>query len=378
MPRKKLTEAACKRLQVPKGKNREDYFDALLPGLCFKVTNTNRIWSVVYRPKAGPKRGIQRRYTIGPYPAFSLKDAREEAQKVLRQVSRGEDPQAEKDAAKAAARDTAPPNDAFASVADDFIARHVSKVKPRTADEYRRPIEQWLKPRWGDRPIGEITRREIRDLIDDVADGKLPVPVPTEGKTGRRAPRPNRKRGGVIAARRTYATVRKLFSWAAARDIIDASPAIIPAEALPGKETPRDRFLTDDEIVALWPALEAAAYPFGDAFKLMLLTGQRRNEIAAMRWSEIDLEAKTWNLPAERTKAGRAHLVPLSPQVVTILENAPRFVGDDDAPDGEFVFSTRGGIVPISGLSKAKAAVAERAGIDHWTLHDLRRTLSTR
>lgn len=383
-----LTNAKVEKLRVPRGKSRLDVVDGGQRGLRLRITDKGvRTWSVTYRPKARPDK--KTRFTIGPYPEYRVKDARTEAQAILGRVARGEDPQGEKVAERKATRRDAStiPDNTFDAVADDFIARHVSKLRPRTRDEYVRPIEKWLKPRWGYRPLGEITKVDIVDLLDDIADGTIKAPPPPEGEMGRRAPRPSRARGGNIAARRCYAVVRKLFNWALGRGIIDISPATIPNDALPGAERVRTRILKDDELIhvdqdgqpaGLWPAFDAAGYPFGTAFKLLLLTGERRNEVTQMRWSEIDLEARLWTLPAERTKSKREHKVPLSDQVMDILEGVPRFLGNADAPEGDFVFSTRNGEVPISGISKATAEVAQRADLDeHWTLHDLRRTAAT-
>src|SRR5204862_161290 len=143
--------------------------------------------------------------------------------------------------------------------------------------------------------------------------------------------------------------------WAISRDIIEASPVVKIEKA--GAETERERALSDAEIKTVWQAAERLPYPFGPFFRLALLTGQRRSEVASMRWADIDEEARTWTIPAELTKPGRAHVVPLSPLAVAILAECPC--------SGGYVFSTgrhrrRGGNIdrgaaPISGFSKAKA-----------------------
>jgi integrase len=125
----------------------------------------------------------------------------------------------------------------------------------------------------------------------------------------------------------------------------------------------RDRVLNDTEIKALWQALLHIPYPFGPFTHLLLLTAQRRDEVANMRWSEID--GDLWTIPRERYKNGRANTVPLTEPVQSILAALPR--------SGEYVFTTTGH-TPISGFSKAKAAIDRASGVMGWRLHDLRRT----
>jgi integrase len=112
--------------------------------------------------------------------------------------------------------------------------------------------------------------------------------------------------------------------------------------------------------------------PYGPLVRLLLLTGQRRAEVAEMRWSEIDFKTRAWTLPKERAKNGVAHTVPLLPQAVEILETLPRIAGEDD-----LVF-TSNGKTPVSGFSKAKARIdAVLPDLPHWTFHDLRRTFAS-
>ena len=146
------------------------------------------------------------------------------------------------------------------------------------------------------------------------------------------------------------------------------------------KELPRDRELSDREIKALWPAFNTAGYPFGPMMKLLLVTGQRRGEVAAMRWPNLDVEEKVWNLPRELTKSARAHSVPLSALALEIIEDLPRF-------SGPHVFSTKGGERPVSGYSRAKQRIEkavngarQKDGIEplpEWRLRDLRRTATS-
>ncbi len=159
--------------------------------------------------------------------------------------------------------------------------------------------------------------------------------------------------------------MKALFSWAADEELIEASPAaaVKPMAA----EVKRDRVLTDSEIRAIWQACgELGA--FGRAFRFMLACGQRRTECGEMTWREIDQAQRLWILPRERTKADRAHEIPLSDLALAILEECPKL--------GDFVFSTDG-TRPLSGWSHGKRALDEKAQIAEWHIHDLRRTAAT-
>ena len=144
----------------------------------------------------------------------------------------------------------------------------------------------------------------------------------------------------------------------------------------PAAEVARDRVLDDREIKALLSALDKTAYPFGPMFKLLLVLGQRRGEVGSMRWSELDLYAKLWRLPASRSKNGQEHTLPLPDDVVDILCALPRFEGSD------VVFSFDG-VHPAKAFVAAKERIDEKmkealgAAFEPWVIHDLRRTAAS-
>jgi integrase len=196
---------------------------------------------------------------------------------------------------------------------------------------------------------------------------------------------------GPYAGHNLLAYASKLFNWAIARDVygLEHSPSdrIRPTDAI-GKRQVRQRVLTDAEIRIFWAAAGTAGYPFGPLVKLLLLTGQRRAEVSEMSWSEVDPGKQLWAVPPERMKADAPHLVPLSREAMSLLEALPEFKGD-------FVFTTSGGVRPVSGFGKAKLRLdaamlklmreeaAERGEdptkvtLTPWRLHDLRRTART-
>ncbi len=370
MPTIRLTDAACQRLKAPAGA-RVEYFDAGFPGLALRVSGPTpghpegrKAWTLFYRLSPG-RGGKQKRLTLDPpYPALGLAAARKKAGDALTMLAKGADPAAE--IAKAREEAARVP-DTVAGVVELFIKRHLQEKKraPRYIEETRRNFNLHVLPKWERRDIARITRREVIELLDVVADGE-------DG------------RGGPIAANRVLAAVRALFNFAMKRGIIEATP--ISGIDRPADETPRERTLTADELRELWPHFEALGYPFGWFFQLVLLTGQRRSEVAGMRWDALDLEAKTWTLGSDETKPGRGHVVPLADPAVSILRSLPRKAASGSNKPSPYVFTTKGD-TPSSGFSVAKrrieegiAKVRKEAKADPmapWRIHDLRRTAAT-
>ncbi len=160
--------------------------------------------------------------------------------------------------------------------------------------------------------------------------------------------------------------VHRLFKWAVGRGIIDANPASdLPK---PGSETKRSRVLSDDELAAVWAAAEKMGWPFGYAIRLLILTGARREEITALKWSEItgDIIA----LGSARTKNAEPHTIPLSLPATSLLQRVPCIAGSS------LVFTTNGNS-SVSGWSRAKHNLDELSKVKDWRIHDLRRTVAT-
>ncbi len=160
MPRSKLTDLAIQRLKPPAA-GRVEYWDVMLPGFGLRVTeNDVRTWVVMYRMG-----GRARRLTIGRYPALSLADARALARDAMYEVAKGNDPGAAK-----AARNEPPERNTFADAAEDFLRRHVGKLRRSTRQEYARYFEKVLVPRWGRRRLADLARADVIELLDDVLD----------------------------------------------------------------------------------------------------------------------------------------------------------------------------------------------------------------
>jgi integrase len=334
--------------------------DGLLVGLYLVIQPSGvKSWTVRYRFA-----GRTRNMTLGRYPALALKDARKAAGAVRSAVAEGRDPGAEKVAARAT-RSCANEHELFQQVTALFVDRHLKKNRrPRYAAETERLLQREVLPRWSKRRIREIGRPDVLDLLDAIVD-----------------------RGGRTTANKTLRAIRKLFNWAIDRGIVDTSPCTTVKEPL--EEKSRDRVLTDDEIRWLWRACDKVGYPFGPLVKLLLLTGQRRSEVAGMAECELDFAELLWKIPGARTKNGKPHDVPLSDGALEVLQSSPRLKNKLGLR-----FTTTGETL-VSGFSRAKyrldkamlelarqeAATLGRGGkkvtIAPWRLHDLRRTVAS-
>src|SRR5215471_4433750 len=324
---------------VRPGAERREIADGFLPGLYLVVQPTGaKSWAVRYRHHGQP-----RKFTLGSFHAIDLKTARDLGAKARRAGAERRDLGHE----RAQARASQP--DSIETVAAQFVERHCQRVnRPRTARETERLLRRNVLPRWRGRSIDSITRRDVLDVLDRVVDA-----------------------GAPIEANRVLAATRKMFSWAVSRDIIAASPCA--GVKPPSPERSRDRTLNDDELRSVMLAADQIGWPFGPLVQLLALLGQRRDEVARMRWSEVDVEKHLWVLPLGRTKTGKtAHEVPLSTAAIEILKKIPRVAGSD------LVFSANGSTA-ASGFSKAKRRIDALLPPDtpHWTLHDLRRSFAS-
>ena len=349
MPTVRLTAKYVDNIQPPEA-GRAEYWDksvsadASLPGsFGLRVTpNGAMTWVLMYRvdDPTNPKRKKQRRMTIGGYPAYSLSAAREHAREMLKLAGQGIDPVDAKAEKKVAVANEQTVGGAVAL----FIERHARRHnRPSTAKEVERVFNVYVLPRWSRRPLSSITPADVDNLLEDRIAA-----------------------GHGYMANRLLAHVRKFFNWCIERRWLAASPAA--GLKSPAKEQARDRVLSKDEIVEFWSGCDELGWPFGPALKLLLLTGQRRDEVARMQWSHLDLEEGLWTLPKQETKADRQHEVPLSPMALEIIKAVPR--------NGDFVFTTTGR-TPISGFSKIKVRLDGLSSLTAWRLHDLRRTAAS-
>lgn len=329
-----------KRFEVP---------DPGLTGLYLVVQPSgSKSWALRYRLNGRPSK-----LTLGKWPIMGVAGARAAATAAIEEVEHGRDPAAARKAAKAAAAQDAD-RDKVSSVVDLFLRRHASHN--RSGDNVAAMFRREIIGKWGDREIHTITKRDVIEVLDAIVD-----------------------RGSPVTANRLRAHLNTLFNWSKGRDIIGENP--LDGIKPPAPEKPRDRVLNDAEIRLFWSACGGLGYPFAPLYRLLLLTGARLREVAEIEWREID--AETWTLPAERSKNGDEHAIPLSPEVRAIIDCLPRI--------GRHAFTTTGA-TPASGFTRAKKRLdrlmGEAANKDHpkdaepvvippFTIHDLRRTAAT-
>jgi integrase len=322
---------------IKPGPKRKEIPDRHLPGLYLVLQPSGaRSWAVRYRSG-----GQTRKHTLGSYPAIDLKAARNLASKALRAAAEGRDPGQE----KVAARRVGP--NSVEAVIRQFVDLHCRRAnRPRTIVGTGRLFDLHVLPRWRKRLIKDITRRDVLDLLDGIVE-----------------------RGRPIAANRTLAAIRKLFNWSVGRDIIASSPCA--GVKPPTAERSRDRILSDNELGNVWRAADQLKAPFATLVKLLILTGQRRDEVARMTWGEVDLEARLWTLPKERSKNGSPHEIPLSEPAVAVLASLPR-IGDT------FVLTTDGKVASSNySANKRRLDALLPADMLAWRLHDVRRTAAS-
>jgi integrase len=346
-----LSDTFVRGLKAAAPGQRIHYWDTKVPGFGLRITDRGAKSFILYT-RYPPSRAPARRL-LGDARKMGLAAARKKARQWLDLVEQGIDPQAvAREQQQAAQRDQ---RITFARVAEDWL-REVVRGRQRKAREVEADLCREFIPRWGNRPITEITALDVRDAIKEVKD---------------RAP---------AQARNLLGYAKRLFAWAEAQHVygIDRSPAerLKPKDII-GRKTLRQRVLGDREMRALWFAAGKLGYPYGDVFQLLALTGQRKSEVAEARWREFDLDKRLWVIPPERMKGDAAHEVPLTDDATAILEALPRF------NNGDFVFSTTFGTKPVNGFSKAKvnldrAMAAELGGaVEPFVIHDIRRSMRT-
>lgn len=356
--RMRFTDVALTKLKAPPKPKQIEYFDSLTPGFGLRLGYSgSRTW-VVYVRVVINGQWKQTRISIDNYPHLSLADARAKAREIQSAARDGKDPRFAKLQNKEALEETS--RNTFALVRERFFVQHCDKnMKPRSAKEFRRVLTKYFGP-WEHRAITDISKRDVIGVIDAIA---LETP---------------------IMANRCLQYLKTFMNWAADKEIFPANQVLPTARVRkPTEEKEGQRFLSDPEITLLWRVLDTQPL-FGPMFKILLLTGQRRNEVSDMPWSELtdlDLAEPYWDIPGERTKNGQPTRVPLSPLVVQILKRMPK-VGD------KYVF-TSNGLRPVSGFSRTKdridAAILKIKADENlksvfekdWDIHDLRRTLST-
>ena len=275
-------------------------------------------------------RGKQVWHTVGGADLLTIEEAREKAREAIKAIKAGEDrggPQS------------------FAAVAENWFKRHVLNKERtlRSNAEIKRYLDKHILRAWAGREFASIRRGDVTKLLDEIEDD-----------------------AGPVAADFALAIVRGLTNWYVTRHEDYVSPVVKGMRRSKPKDRARDRVLSEEELRAVWRAAEANG-TFGAMVRLLLLTAQRREKVATMRWADVSLDG-TWTIPAEAREKGNAKELVLSEAALTIIKTQPRFA------DNPYVFTGRGRSY-FHGYSKAKAAFdAKLPELPQWQLHDLRRT----
>ena len=318
-------------------------WDTKVSGFGLRVRPTgNKAYIFVYRPRGRSK---VRKITIGPPSGISFEKARGEAERLLSEKILGNDPARINAERRINTVEATFPN---------FLSLHLSTLSKRRSETVESLFERLVFPEIGDKPLGEVTRRDIRCITDRLLDSGKPS-----------------------AANLAHAAISTFLSWCVDRELIDFNP--LRGSRRPARKTSRDRVLKKDELVALWRATERIPAHWRTAIRLLMATGQRRSEVLHARWEEFDLYENVWNLPAERSKNGEGNSIPLSTLALELLQ------GIDHPAGAEYLFPSRlkrkrcgkpmQPCVDFMGnvVRKLRPCVAS----PDWRIHDLRRSAAT-
>jgi integrase len=329
LPRVRLTKTAIDELPVLAKDTL--YWDAGLPGFGVKVTPKGRkVFVVMYRLAGAGSR--LRKYTIGPYGRVTLPMARAQAQKIFAARLDGRDPAEEK---KQSRRRLIV--DRIDDLVETFIQERVADT--RTARRITNLLRRDVIAHWGTKSIHEIKKRDVIELVTEISHRN------------------------AHAAYRLLKTLKTFFRWTVGRAVVDFSPA----EGIQSnwREVSRDRVLTDQELAMVILGARQMPWPYGGIVEFLALTGQRREEVAQVKWHEID--GRTWRMPAERTKNNKAHIIHLSEPAWAAISG---YRGEPDA----YVFGTSRG-KNFQAFAKGKHTLDRLCKVSGWRLHDLRRTV---
>jgi integrase len=354
----RLTDKSIRTMTCPPGMSEKTHFCDDVAGFGLRIRSSGaRSWIAQYAVAAKT-----RKVSLGGPPLVSLGAARARAREILAAVKLGGDPAKAKAEAREAAANT------LGALLPRFLDRQRQRLKPRSMIETTRHLMKHARPLHG-QGVKAIDRRMVAQLLEQIE-----------------------RESGAACANCVRASLSAMFTWAAHSGYRDDNPVAMTLRAVEGGA--RERVLSDDEIATIWNALDetdnlsdlnVSSGDYAALLKLLLLTGARRDEIARLRWSEVYLDmepgAELIRLPGSRTKNGRPHIIPLVPQAVAILKS--RIVARCNN-DRDFVLGTNGhGFVDFSGARadldrRLKSVPNGNDFAQRWTLHDFRRTISTR
>jgi integrase len=327
----KLTQKTIDAITLPKGKSEHFEWDDDLPGFGLRLRRGGaRTW--IYQYKIAKQ---NRRITLGNATALSPARAREAAVEIHAKVRLGQDPSAEKAESRARAGET------MGTILENYLTFQRGHLKPRSMVELERHLVKDCRSLHG-LSLDKIDRRAVATKLSTIANEK-----------------------GGPTANHVRAALSGFLAWCIREGLVDHN--VVVGTNIQAQKS-RERVLSDAELKRIWDALGADDY--STIVRLLMLTGQRANEIGALRWSEI--AGDIIQLSPARTKNNRGHTIPITAAVRTIL--------DDRHRTGDIVFGRSQG---FRGWAWGKERLDERikatgGELEHWTHHDLRRTMATR
>lgn len=352
-----LTDLGIERMKAAAAGKRVEVFDTLEPGLYVRVNDRRaKSFYLVSRP-AGASARIK--VCLGHFPGIGIAEARTLAAQQKRHLRAGLDPRtvAEKERAERRAAEAKARRGRVEILFAAFVVKHCKRNAPGSWRQIKSRLRRLVLPKWKGRTADSITPADVAELLDRI---KLP------------------RQANLV-----FSTVRKFFNWCLATGAGGVTRNPCGGMAPPREENARERVLADSELAEILAAAGTLDATRHDFVRSLVLTGQRRSEVAGMRWSEIDLDAAEWRIPGERMKAGQPHVVPLSDAMVDLLRSR------DHGKGAVYVFSTDGGATHLQDFSTMKEKLdkaliearqendPEAMAPERWTFHDFRRTVAT-
>lgn len=385
-----ITDKAIAKLKAEPGK-RLEWADTVVPQLRLRVSDKGaKHWSVIYRVSGagdGGKKGPMRRMSLGDYPRVTIAKARDAARDALDIAEKGKNPAVERKAEAVARNERT-----FETVAERFIDEY-AKEEQKEWKSTKAYLDTYVVPHWRGRPVDEIKRSDVNALLVKVRAKAIERARERAKKAGKPRTDERHELSGLSAAREVRKRIRTLFNWAGEEDLVIFNPALVmPTKKKSAKKslayTARRRALSMDELRRVWDAAEEIGYRYGRVIQLLILTGQRRSEVANLNSDWLDMGEQCVTVPAWHYKTDREHTYPLTAPAIAIIEALPSYKALPKKPDKTyFLFPTDKGDRPISGFSKAKlqldakiAKLGEKKGLpplEPWTVHDIRRSVKT-
>lgn len=353
--RLRLNEKAVREAPPEQGRDYQ-IFDAEVRGFAVCIYRSgNRAFTLDYRSA-----GRQRRMTIGRWPEWSTKAARERAKELRREIDAGADPLAERDQVREAPR--------FRDLMERYIEEHLPNLAPTNASDQKSMLHKLVAPHWGNKLVTEITPADVEKLLNKIAAGRS---RPSKAKPNNRARKLQGSKPTPIRANRTGEVLRKMFNMAIGWGWCERNPAQGFRRRV---ENARERFLTREEIGKLAEALERAEdQRAATIIRMCLLTGARLGEVRQARFEQFNLELLSWSKPASTTKQRRIHRLPISQEVAAIVRQRQLVV-----PTGcPWLFPGDVPDQPVVEIRRFWRAIQRETELEDVHIHDLRHTFAS-